>query len=224
MAAPSALKTAPEPPVGADWVRVAYERQMRLLDQVADSGVAITEQAVRITKEAWSIEGVELAALAHARVARSVRLCLMLQTKIIKVLQAHERGEVVAVSTAARSAKSRVSSIVSGIIMSQCDDADRAEQLSQEAAEQLDREDIEHAVASRPFSELVAMICKDLDLELDWAVLADEDWAKAEVASGVVGWPLADRRLTGLDHKSWTAPAPPGAPAPLASRLERGSG
>ena len=42
-------------------------------------------------------------------------------------------------------------------------------------------------------SEIVARICKDLGLEPDWNKLAEELWAKAEIATGDPGWPLAGR-------------------------------
>jgi len=39
----------------------------------------------------------------------------------------------------------------------------------------------------RPFSQIVADICRDLGLSPDWAVLAEEAWAREEASSGRPG-------------------------------------
>jgi hypothetical protein len=60
-----------------------------------------------------------------------------------------------------------------------------------EASERLDRDDVYGDLLARPVSELVALICRDLGLDPDWPVLADEAWAREEMADGAPGWPLA---------------------------------
>ena len=45
-------------------------------------------------------------------------------------------------------------------------------------------------VRQRPVGELVALICRDLDLDPDWTRLAEEAWAKEEIASGVPSSPF----------------------------------
>ena len=47
---------------------------------------------------------------------------------------------------------------------------------------------------NRPYSEIIADICRDLGIEPDWAVLSQEAWARGRVARGRPGAPLADKR------------------------------
>jgi hypothetical protein len=80
--------------------------------------------------------------------------------------------------------------IVERVATSQHEDTDKVERLVQEAAERLDQDDI-YKMLDRPVSEVVALICKDLGLDPDWPRLAQEAWAREEMASGAAGWPLA---------------------------------
>ena len=62
---------------------------------------------------------------------------------------------------------------------------------------------------SRPISELIALICQDLGLAPDWPQLAEEAWAKAEIASGAAGAPLAAAVAREADTHRPTASAEP---------------
>jgi hypothetical protein len=57
-------------------------------------------------------------------------------------------------------------------------DAEAVERLVAEAAERLERDDIYADIASRPFGETVAAICRDLGIEPDWSLFPDKDWAR----------------------------------------------
>lgn len=90
-------------------------------------------------------------------------------------------------------------------------DRQGAEHLAREACDRLDDDDIYGDLLSRPVGELVAMVCKDLGIEVDWEALSDEAWALAEIESGAAGSPFL----------AWPPPAvvrasglPSGGPAP----------
>jgi hypothetical protein len=86
--------------------------------------------------------------------------------------------------------KARTVRIVERIARRDCDDAEDIERRVGEAAGRLDQDDIYGDVLSRPISELIAMICKDLGLDPDWPQLAREAWAREEISGGAAGSPL----------------------------------
>jgi hypothetical protein len=61
-----------------------------------------------------------------------------------------------------------------------------------EVCERLDDDDIYGDVIARPVGELVALICRDLGLEPDWARLAEEAWAREEIERGDARSPFAN--------------------------------
>ena len=179
------------------------ERQLQLLGRLAEAGL---EVAIACEREAKAVEpgsGSDLNALAraYARAARAVRLTVMLQSRLIKARQeagaaveAASRAAAEEASQALRNrendAKARVSRIVRRVIEAEHDDEDRIERLDGEAMDRLDDEDVYGAVLTRPMSEMVADICRDLGLNPDWAKLAEECWALEEIGGGEVGEPL----------------------------------
>jgi hypothetical protein len=189
----------------ADWARPLYADQIDMLGDVAKTGVVIAQQVARIAKDAWCVDGVHTASLAHTRVARAVRLTLMLQARLIKALEDRDRHRTDPASSDAddqrRETQARTVRIVERVAAHQHEDTDEVEHLVQEAAERLDQDDA-NDLLERPISEVVALICKDLGLDPDWSRLAQEAWAEAEMASGDPGWPLA-----GLSSSSVGSPA-----------------
>ena len=71
------------------------------------------------------------------------------------------------------------------------DDEDAVEQLVFDARERLERENLYGDIMTRPVSEIIDKICRDLGLSPDWPRLAQEPWARDEIASGTAGPPLA---------------------------------
>jgi hypothetical protein len=179
------------------WARSLYEQQVAVLGQFAETGLAIALSIGRQVKAAEEAAGdvPERAIIDFARVSRSVRLTLMLQARLIKELIAFDNK--VALDTAwdhgqrTRDRKAQAEGIMERIIGRAHDDPETIESLIWETSERLDREDLYGPLLSHPVSELVAMICKDLGLDPDWSRLAREAWAKAEIESGITGWPLA---------------------------------
>ena len=149
------------------WARPLLERQIAMAGQLAEGAL---ELAMAVKDEALTPDGgVEPAVLegltrAYARMARSTRLSLMLQDRLIKDLIAFDKGE--APDAGRDDRRDDVERIVRIIVDPQVP-AEAGERLVKEAAERLDRETLESAILSRPVRELAAMICKDLGLDPD---------------------------------------------------------
>jgi hypothetical protein len=186
----------PTPSQTDDWARPLFERQIAVLGRLAEAGLEI---ALAIERQAKADDAATAepsrAYVAYARVARAVRLTLMLQSKLIKQLQAIDRQTALApINAAAHEAferedlteqrKARLERIIERIAKRQSDDTADIERLVDEASERLDHDDLYGDVLARPVSELVAMICRDLGLEGDWTTLAQEAWAIEEINSG----------------------------------------
>jgi hypothetical protein len=231
---PDDVATLPHPSesdAADDWARRLLERQLWILGQLAEGGLeiarAIERQATDPQEPPPVREGVRGdLPLAYARVARAVRLTILLQSKLIGELQTLERQEAHAAACAQmradmarpglqRQLKTKVQRIVGRIAEADADDAQAVERLVREAAERLDQDDLYGDVLSRPVSEIIARICQDLGLEPDWPGLAREAWAQDEIDSGAAGAPLAALRTRGPDSRR---PArAPVAPAPHAA-------
>jgi len=192
-------------PMSADErFRVRIERQLRVLDELADIGLEVARAVERQAKTTSPETDVTAVATAYAKAARALRLTIMLQSKLAKELQGLDvRAEIKARTAAAidraRRAdpeyvhKARVENIVERVALEACDDDGSAlDRLMIEAGERLDDEDLYGKVLDRPVGELVALICRDLGLAPDWARLAEEAWARAEIESGVEGSPFAE--------------------------------
>jgi hypothetical protein len=254
--APDTLTHTPEcdaPPGGVagacasdDWSRPLIERQLQVLGRLAEVGLEIALAVEREAKAAEPGRGVDLNALAltNARVGRAVRLTIMLQSRLIEALRAFDSNAEAGARAAAEQqaqalraredvAKGRVSQIVRRVIEAEHDDAGRIERLDAEAMDRLDDEDVYGAVLTRPMSEMVADICKDLGLHPDWAKLAEECWAREEIDSGAVGDPFEAFRPSpdppaaagAITSPACTGPPPkpgsahtPGCPSPPAHR------
>jgi hypothetical protein len=197
-----------ETDTSADCGRPLLERQIGRLDRLADIGMGMAETIDGEVKAAVEAGRPipERAPIDFARIARTVRLTLMLQAKLIKELEDGDRQAAKEADRAAWSqACDRVTQAfeqkqrVAGIIERIAEQAEpyEAERLTREARERLDRDDIYGHVLSRPASELIAEICRDLGLDPDWPKLAGEAWARAEMAGDNPGRPLTGPRSDG---------------------------
>jgi len=142
--------------------------------------------------------------LRFGRIARAVRQTLALEEKFETERRERrekiERARVVDAQVRGTMRKLRVEEIVERVLESESD----AERLTDHLHERL--EDAEDAdFADRPLGELVAGICRDLGVTIDWSVWTDETWGlEAAAAEG-----------------AHTARAPPGeAPGPDGVRSE----
>jgi hypothetical protein len=140
--------------------------------------------------------------MAYARVARAVRMTILLQSKLVADLQtleikaAHEAAHANCLRGTqrpglVREQKARIGRIVGRIAWAQGHENSEADRLGREAVERLRLDELYGDILTRPVSEIIAVICQDLGLEPDWPELAEEAWAQAELAGGAVGGPLA---------------------------------
>ena len=184
-----------------DWARPLIERQLALLGRLAEAGLEIALAVERQATGQRAEDQPPVAAdvsLAYARVSRAVRLTVALQSKRIEALQALEPGKTLADEerqdlarrlTPAYARKARVERIVERVIRTEYEAQDREDledtldRLLIEAGERLDDEDQYGDVLDRPISDLVASLCKDLNLHPDWTALSQEPWAIAELES-----------------------------------------
>ena len=93
-----------------------------------------------------------------------------------------------------------------------------------EAGDRLDDIDLYGDLLDRPVSEILARICADIGLPLDWTRLAQEAWAQTEMHGGLAGAPLA-ALLDDLDPPPPVADPEPPSPrrsARLAVTARRG--
>jgi hypothetical protein len=201
---PTAQTGSPAAP--KDALRGVMERQLSVLGRLAEAGLnlalAIERQAT--TEGAAQVVSGDVA-LAYGRVSRAVRLTVALQAKVIKELQGLD--QVVARELYAdrcnaererlRLAKlrqDRVQRIVERVIAAEVADAAEVDRLADEACERLEHDDIYGDLTTRPVGEIIALICRDLDLSPDWTRLAAEAWAQEEIDSGAAGSPFAALR------------------------------
>jgi hypothetical protein len=199
------MTTAATPPEDAPhWARPLLERQIAMVGQLAEGGL---ELAMAAKDQALPADGgVEPAVFegltrAYARMARSTRLSLMLQDRLIKDLIAFDKGTV---PDADRDNDRYAIEQIVRIIVDPQADAETGERLVREGVERLDRETFEEANLDRSVNAWVATIRQAPGLDPDQP-LAREAQAKDEAASGDVGWPLA----AGADRSSNPATARP---------------
>ncbi len=201
------------------------ERQLWILEQLSEGGLRMAQAIERqATQEAPADEGravrrdLKGLSMAYARVARAVRLSVMLQARLLQEAQdggqpgkaagADDDGVTeiryswiepeadLAALTLER--KAHLRGIVGGIALAEREDGDAVERLVREAVERLDPLDGDSGLLLRPVSELVAHICAELGLDPDWPRLAEEAWARDE------------RRLTpGEPLRALNLPRPP---------------
>jgi len=204
------LAQADEPDSAAPWERAPLDRQLERLDRLADMGLAIAGAIER--RVAGADAGPEPdaildhAALDFARVARAVRMTLALQSRLVRDFKTPPRVGAAGADNDDEDVRWEVvwepepptrdqqrfqARRVVRRVGEDCGlDTETVERLDAEATERLERDDIYADILARPFSEIVADLCRDLGLSPDWSRLAEESWAQDEIKSGKAGWPL----------------------------------
>ena len=181
----------PEPP-SED--RAELDRQLAKLDRLGDLGLEIAEALADQAKGGRMIVEGDIA-LAYDRVARAVRMTVMLHSRLMQDLR-RARDEAAAGPAPARgeqakARKDQVARVVRRVAEGhEALDPFQVSWCAREASERLEHDDIYGPVMTLPVSELVQAICHDLGLTPDWARLADEAWAIEEMDGEDVGYPL----------------------------------
>ncbi len=207
-----AAATTETPAADSDaWKPAAVQRHVALLEQLAEAGLrlALTLEAEAAKAAAQDRPVRDDAAMAFSRVARAVRLTVLLQAKLMEGPPARRPApagagpadegpisyEVVFVDqeppVPVELARSRqVRDIVRRVAEDAGLDRDTVERLAAEAGDRCKGDDIYFLVRGRRLGELVAFICQELGLDPDWSRLAQEDWAQAEIADPPPGSPF----------------------------------
>jgi hypothetical protein len=205
--------TDPSVPDTADWSRPLLARQIAMLGELAEAGLEVAllirddARAASSAPDPQPSQAEETGApphlfMAYSRVARAVRLTLILQADLIKALREYDRLAAHRAEAALREdarlrdqrtieTRDHVERIVGRLVDCEVHDPDEIARMVRETAERLDQDEGLGDLLSRPLSELVALICRDLGLSPDWPRLAEEAWARRELATAEVGWPLA---------------------------------
>jgi hypothetical protein len=195
------------------------ERQLQRLDRLAEAGLELALATERRAKDAAPEEDLGALAMAYARASRAVRLAGLLQSKLIEQLRAIDANRFDPAFEAVEERKLRIQRAVGRVAQTETDDEDRIERLVHETCDRLDWDDCYGDVMTRPMSDILAEVCRDLGLSPDWQRLADEAWAKEEIESGAVGKPLLSTRpppqsggggpLKGVEGAATSAPPEP---------------
>ncbi|HTK35666.1 MAG TPA: hypothetical protein VL358_10340 [Caulobacteraceae bacterium] len=160
-------------------------------------------------------------ALAYARAARAVRLCIALQSRLLGELPALERAEARARCEQQQARKTEIVHLVRKV--GQTGREDEIEPICDEAWERLNDADEYGEVMDLPLREAVARICEDLGLVPDWSAwgtgaFADEGpGGAADVLLPFWGRAGAKPRGGASEGKAGLEPIPPpGAPNRIA--------
>jgi hypothetical protein len=134
-------------------------------------------------------------AMQFSRISRAVRQTVALEAKFDAERQARrdKAAADLAVETRLRGIrrKARVSDLVEWVLESESDSERLTENLN-ERLEDLDDCDF----ADRPLGEIVASICRDLGVTVDWTLWEDQPWAAEALGAG------------GADPPAWPGPRP----------------
>jgi hypothetical protein len=187
----SAISDAPDAADAAARARIG--RQLEILGRLAEVGLEVALAVERQVKHA-DLEPAALQhlAMAYSRTSRAVRMSIALQSRLIEDLQALDQVQDRARTQREEKRRERIERIVERIAQDAYED-DEIDELVRETSERLKDDDCYGGVMTRPIGELVALICRDLDLHPDWAKLAQESWARAEAS--VEGSPFKDLEL-----------------------------
>lgn len=180
-----------QPADDRNWARPLFEQQINLLGELAEAGMAV---ATTIRDQVVAGEGdIVTLAGAYDRVARAVRMAILLQSKLIKQLLDWDRQTANLAAPQGR----REAEIQRAAAERDREHAEHIERLVGQAGERLDQDDIYKEVNSRPVSELIAGICRDIGLDPDWPRRTQEAWLRKETAGADGRSPFA--ALAGLD-------------------------
>ncbi len=181
------------------WARPLFEQQINLLSELAEAGMTV---AMAIRDQVVAGQG-DILALAgsYDRVARAVRMAILLQSKLIKQLLDWDRQ-----TASPNTSQGRREAEIERAAAER--DREHAEHMERLGGERLEQDDIYKEVNSRPVSELIAMICRDIGLDPDWPRQAQEAWVQKAATAAGRGSPFA--ALAGQDLE--TAGASPFSP------------
>jgi hypothetical protein len=181
------------------------DRQLAMLSHLAEAAL---ELALHLKAQAIIAEEPERLVTAFGRAARAVRLSLTLQAELLK-------------DPAAATPKAPETIYIERTIVSPPERAGR----DRPSSDRLDRE-IPDQPRNYPVREILALICKDIDLEADVAVLIEDAIIRKQAHGGGqgLGWGVCPQ-VQNLEREAvstppyavplaWLAATPPTLPFP----------
>lgn len=224
-AAPLSPTDDPDPPDSLDgWERALLDRQLEALNRLADMAMAVAAAITRRVTEAepGSDAALSTAALDFSRASRAVRMTFALQSRLVAEFKgaAEARPASPPVGSDAwyeefgrpdvvdhdEVLRRQLKGVVKRLGEAEHLDGEAVERLVREAGERLEDERFFGDITERPMGETVALVCKDLGIEPDWALLSDIYWAQLEIKHPPPGSPYAG-------WKERQAQAPPPVPS-----------
>jgi hypothetical protein len=192
------------PENGADpELRLRALAQLDRLDELAEIGMKAARLVGLRADNAAPEEDLNALAMAYARAARAVRLCVMLHAKVVKDLRDGDRADLQGLKDAEAERRDRHKGRIEHLVWRKAervlgeDDEDGIEALMNEASERLDYEDMYGDLMTRPIGEMVEEISRFVGLgEVESDPQADEAALKAERAPDL-------SRPPGMSEAEW---------------------
>jgi hypothetical protein len=135
----------------SDWARALYERQIAISGELAEDGLEITKALKAEILAAPADEATQATVMAYGRAARSVRLSILLQARLVRDLEAHDRGPQVP-SAIPGAPLFQIQRIIVDPADRETEVAENPERMAGETCERLDQEDL------RRFGEAAALV------------------------------------------------------------------
>jgi len=201
----SVLTDAPTlPETGPDAeLRLRALAQLDWLDELAEIGMKAARLVGVRTDNAGPDEDVNALAMAYARAARAVRLCVMLHAKVIKDLRDGDRADLQGLKEVEAERRDQHKGRIEHLVWRKAervlgeDDEDGIEALMNEASERLDYEDMYGDLMTRPIGEVVEEISRFVGLDdMESEPQADEAAPEAERAPDL-------SRPPGMSEAEW---------------------
>ena len=195
-------------PSGYDPDAERAQRQLALLDELADIGMVMA-RALRdeVLGADPGVVDAKAVGQGYAAIAKAVRQCFWLQQKL-------SAGEVERQAEAAHKRlwapkpeparprhprRDKLVEVMADLIDRKAGDTQAdLDDMESEFCERL--EDYgERDFERRPLSAIIAEICMALDVQPDWDLWADQDWAVEEAQTNSPGSPYAERTPAAVD-------------------------
>jgi hypothetical protein len=197
--------TTPAAPAKATPENPRTQANLQILGRLAEVGLdiamALERQAKAAVAEAApgdpSID-LDAMALGYARVSRAVRMCILLQARLIEGPQASAGGRKAMERRSLEADEHRETTrgVIEAAIEAEFGEGETAERLRAECAERLDAEPWDRML-ERPVEEVLAGICGDLGL--NWPLYRSHPWVRCAVQ----GYDAVERMRNGTFELFW---------------------
>jgi hypothetical protein len=205
--APTLPETGPDPEL-----RARSLAQLDRLDELAEIGMKAARLVGVRAENAAPEEDLNALAMAYARAARAVRLCVMLHARIVKDIGDGDRADLVRAEAGEAQRRENRKSDTLNLVYRKAErvhgeDFDAIERLMTEAEERLDYEDMYGDLMTRPIEEMADEISRLVGLDVPTAACAAP---KASTPAGVseADWCAMLIKATEQAEKAFAAASP----------------